>query len=188
IMENIKKRKYIEIKVKNKDKVIFATDKGMMLVRALSSMSFMKLDYTRIMEEQLDLIAKGEGSYLDLMGEVNGSLDRELMNVVIESQVKKSACPICGLSVKQLKSKKGKGYFWVHEENNDNCEKFLSDKNDIPVKPGSINTKNEPCPKCNEILVQKYSKEKDFHFWVHEAKNTNCEKFIKDEEGLPVIH
>ena len=188
IMENIKRRKYIEIKVKNKDKVIFATDKGIMLVQALSAMSFMKLDYTRIMEDQLDLIAKGEGRYLDLMKEVNGSLDSELKNVSIKSLVKKSICPICNNSVKQLKSKKTKGYFWVHEEPNDDCEKYLSDKNDSPVKPEATNTKKEPCPKCNKTLIQKYSSEKEFHFWVHEERKSKCEKFIKDSEGLPIIH
>ncbi|MDA0115946.1 type I DNA topoisomerase [Vibrio sp. 2art] len=193
IMENIKSRGYIVIGdgKKKTDNKIRPTETGETLVDALDAMTFMNLDYTRILENQLDKIASGQSNYFQLVKSVYATITKEAQHIKIESLVETAECPQCGEAVKRLKSKKrGVGHFWVHISEDHNCEDFLDDDNGIPVYREKYDSPVMDCPGCgNEIKRLKKKDTEDEYFWVHsdEKHAKNCVKFIKDEEGTPVV-
>lgn len=182
IISTILKRQYIEtIKVK-KDTKIAPTQLGFDLVDALNPMTFMNLDYTRRLESQLDDIASGRLQYLPLVAALYDTITSELSLVSTKSRVKTAPCPRCERPLKQLT--KGKNTFWVHIEDDEACEKFVSD---LDGEPFLQNKDTRQCPKCGNAILRRHSKQKDFHFWVHEdpAHADDCMKFIKDIDGEP---
>lgn len=245
ILENVKKRDYIVVGngKKKSDNSIRPTEKGESIVDALESMTFMNLDYTRILESQLDKIAAGKSDYLQLVKSVYTTITDESESIKIASMIKTVDCPLCSLPTKRLKKKKrGAGYFWVHLDDEHECQKFLDDEEGQPIyrekyeppiaacpgcsqdikrlkKKESTDTffwvhvddndaekcvrficdddgkaviKNEipiACPGCSQPLIRRYSKAKEFHFWVHQSKDdeTGCHKFINDDNGKPRI-
>lgn len=193
IMENIKNRGYIVIGdgTKKKDNKIRPTETGEMIVDALDVMTFMNLDYTRILEGHLDKIAAGKSNYVQLVKSVYSTITSESQKVGIKSLVETEDCPLCDNPVKRLKSKKkGVGYFWVHINEEHGCEDFLDDDNGIPVFREKYDSPVADCPDCgNEIKRLKKKDTEDEYFWVHsdEKHAKNCVKFIRDEEGSPVV-
>ena len=193
IMENIKSRGYIIIGdgKKKSDNKIRPTETGEMLVDALDAMTFMNLDYTRILESHLDKIAAGQSNYFQLVKSVYSSITSEAKNIKIDSLVETAACPQCGKAVKRLKSKKkGVGHFWVHMEEEHGCEDFLDDDNGIPVYREKYDSPVTDCPGCgNEIKRLKKKDTDNEYFWVHtnEKHAKNCVKFIKDQDGTPIV-
>jgi DNA topoisomerase I len=193
IMENIKKRGYIDIgDGKNKkDNKIRPTETGELVVDSLDSMTFMNLDYTRILEDHLDKIAAGKSNYFQLVRSVYDTIIKESKKVKIKSLVETAPCPQCNEDVKRLKSKKkGVGYFWVHLIDDHDCEDFLNDDEGVPIIKQKYEAPTADCPDCNQEIkrLKKKDSENDF-FWVHsnEKHAKNCTKFIKDDDGQPVI-
>lgn len=128
ILENIKARKYIEIRKLNKEHKIVPTTIGEKLMEALDSMSFMNLDYTRILEESLDKVAVGKMSYTELIAHVYQEIKEQLRHIKMTPLVDTRPCPNCKKPIRRLKSKKsGGGYFWIHLEEQESCKKFISD-------------------------------------------------------------
>lgn len=188
IMENIKKRGYIVVGDHGKKKSgnqIRPTKTGEMIAQSLSSMTFMNLDYTRILEQKLDEIAAGKSKYIDLVALVYSTIGRECNEIKISSLVETKNCPFCEQPIKRLKSKKrAVGFFWVHAGEH-SCREFIDDDNGEPL----FESQNVlDCPSCGGKILRKFSKKQAFHFWVHENEdNHGCEKFIKDVDGLPSI-
>lgn len=245
IIENIKARGYIEIGdgKKKTDNKIRPTEIGQLLVDALNSMTFMNLDYTRILESNLDKIACGKGNYLQLVKTVYSTITSEADKLEIGLLVETAQCPKCSEPVKRLKSKKrGGGYFWVHIAEEHECEEFLNDVDGNPVyrekltplmgecpgcgqsikrvkkkgggdsffwvhsndqhdrdcvkfiedengSPVLTKDKSSECPGCGKPLIRRYSKAKAFHFWIHQNQSDEgeCQKYIDDQDGRPVI-
>lgn len=188
IMENIKHRKYIEIKSVKKEKKVFITDKGHQLVNCLMDMSFMNLGYTKQMEDHLDLIAKGEGRKYDLINEIYQTVHQQTQQLKMTSMIKLAECPLCQKQIKQLHSKKNKTDFWVHIEDNEACIKYIADQDGQPVIEPTAKTEKQICPKCKKEIIRRYSKLKDFYFWVHTNKSSDrCLDFIKDHDGKPSL-
>lgn len=182
ILQNIENRKYIK-KFKPKDDKVCPTQTGEKIVGSLDFMTFMNLDFTKILEEKLDDIAKGEGSYKKLVQWVHNNIQDESSDIKIESLVETEKCPSCSKPIKRLQSTKNKKqYFWVHIEESDaeNCVRFI---NDNEKKPVIVDRVISECPECSKPIVRKYSKGKDFYFWVHEDESDkkDCIDFIKDE-------
>lgn len=188
ILENIKSRKYIKVGRGKTDKFITPLPLGIAVVDALDDMSFMNVQYTNIVEEYLDKIAKGEGDYISLVKKVHDTVLKEMSGIKIPVLAKTEDCPKCGNAMKQLK-KRGKDPFWVHLDPDDaeECEQFLPD---IDGKPGI----REPiltasCPGCSEEIKRLKKKGKNQFFWVHsdESHADNCVKFLNDNDGTAVI-
>jgi len=134
IIENIKKRGYIEEKKRGKGKgYISPSTVGCQLVDSLAPMSFMNFDFTKTLELHLDGIAEGKTRYLDLVKALHDNIESEKAKVSISPLIPVAACPKCGAQLKQLFSKKNKSHFWVHVEETDNCSQFISDKENKPV-------------------------------------------------------
>lgn len=193
ILENIKNRGYIVIGdgKKKSDNKIRPTETGEMLVDALSGMTFMNLDYTRILENHLDKIASGQSTYFQLVKSVHSTITNEARQIKIGSLVETTNCPQCDQPVKRLKSKKkGAGHFWVHFAEEHDCKDFLDDDNGAPVYREKYESPVTGCPGCaNEIKRLKKKDTEDEYFWVHsdEKHAKNCVKFIQDEKGTPVV-
>lgn len=135
IIENIKRRGYIEEQKRGKGKGLLSpTEKGMTLVDGLAELSFMNLDFTRTIEGHLDQVATGKTRYLELVKALYQNIEDEKGKVAIASPlIPVSACPSCGMQLKQLFSKKNNSHFWVHIEDNDSCQKFISDQDGAPA-------------------------------------------------------
>ena len=187
ILENIKTREYITVGIpkKPKDQYIRPTDLGMQVIDSINKMVFMNLDYTRQLEKKLDHISTGKYTYKELVSEVYQTVIDDIPLIDIPLLIETASCPKCSSRLKKLRSTKNKNnYFWVHIDDNHECDKFISDNGGVPQLQEAV--KVIECDKCGQNLIRKYSKAKDFHFWVHETTEHSCENFIKDDEGSPV--
>jgi len=98
--------------------------------------------------------------------------------------VKKSdntdTCPKCKAEVKRLKSKNGKDYFWVHSENTDSCEKYLSDEKGKPAikEKTKVEAGGEEisCPDCNKPMILRNGKYGKFYGC---SGYPGCKKIVK---------
>lgn len=183
IVGNITKRQYIEIVKIKKEAKFVPTPLGFALIDALSCMTFMNLDYTRKLEEQLDEIAQGKGRYLTSIASVYDSVLNESKQIKTASQISTKPCPKCGQPLKQI-HKQGKDPFWVHINESSECFKFIKDANGSPIIQEKA---SDNCPYCEKSITRRFSKQKDFHFWTHDNEDdeVSCRKFIKDAEGIP---
>lgn len=184
ILENIKSRKYI--KVGKGDKLITPLPVGCAVVDALQEMSFMNLQYTNIVEEELDKIANGQTDFKTLLTAVHKTIQQEMERIKIPILITTENCPKCSNPMKKIK-KRGKDPFWVHLNENDNCDKFISDMEGKPVIKAPFLEKK--CPGCGKIIKRLKSKKNDSFFWVHieEEHSKECMKFLSDKEGEPLL-
>ena len=134
IIENIKKRGYIEEKRSGKGRgQLVPTETGFKLVDALADMTFMNLDFTRKLEGHLDQIARGKARFEELMAAFYGNIETEKGRVKFPVPlIPVTACPDCGAALKRLYSKKTESYFWVHIEDTTGCSQYLRDNDGMP--------------------------------------------------------
>jgi len=188
ILENIKTRKYIKVGRDKKDKFITPLPIGIAVVDALDTMSFMNVQYTNIVEEYLDKIAKGEGDYRTLVTKVHNTVESEIDSIKIPILAKIENCPKCGGDLKQIK-KRGKDPFWVHldDDCSEKCDQFIPDSNGKPGIREPIVTAS--CPNCGEEIKRLKKKGKTEFFWLHseESHSDNCVKFLNDDDGTASI-
>lgn len=188
ILENIKSRNYINLKKDKKGEgTIEPSEVGEFLIDAIDNQTFMNLDYTKILEKQLDLISAGKNSYLKIVRSVHDTVLTDSKSISIKSLIETQNCAYCSQSIKRLKSKKrGGGYFWVHLKDAHDCHDFIPDDNGNPSSR-SLDKIQANCPKCNGTLIRIYSKKTDSHFWVHEdnEQKEKCTTYIKDNDGKP---
>lgn len=100
-------------------------------------------------------------------------------------------CPDCN---KPLAKRKGvNGSFWSCTGYKDGCKYSCNDNRNKPDTEGKKQhpekeTKPQSCPKCSTSISRKYSVKKEFYFWMHDNKSSEseCQKFIKDNEGEPI--
>lgn len=192
IMKNIKDRGYYRyLKSKGKtEKSIEPTELGCSLVEAINMMTFMNLDFTRIVETQLDKIEEGKAKYLSLVTNVYETTQAEVSLVQIPVLAQLSTCPVCSEEIKRLEStKKGmKGkFFWLHTDTESSCNAFLIDKDGTPVVTEKVERITASCPSCGKPIhrIEKEGKA----FWTHidDAAAKKCTTFIKDDNGSPLF-
>jgi len=95
----------------------------------VGTFSFMELDYTRHLEDQLDQIAEGKACYLDVVTATWQQLDSELQKLDVPGAAAlKHACPSCK---SEMRKKKGlKGFFW-------GCTAYPECKTSLPDVDGA---------------------------------------------------
>lgn len=135
------------------------TDLAFSIVDAMSSrFSFIELDYTRNMEQSLDLIAQGETDYLTVVAAADAQLTKELS--AIEAAAPKHPCPTCGAPLRRRMSKPTESRpaapFWACTAY-PNCDCTLPDVQGVPGQRRQAvvlpdNGKRYPCPKCANPL------------------------------------
>ena len=179
ILENIKKRNYIKI-VKNN---LEPTKIGIHLIDSLDEMSFMNLEFTKIVESKLDEIAQKRSSYFNLVNHVHNTIEKEKGMIKIPLLIETSECPKCLMPLKKITA--NKNTFWVHVDSDhaDSCVKYISDKNGTPTIEKTFISK---CPACSKD-IKKITANKNT-FWVHVDSDhaDSCVKYISDKNGTPV--
>lgn len=138
IMETNKEREYLIIgdgSKSKKDISIRPTSKGEHLFDAINFMTFMNLDYTRLLEVELDNIATGKRDYFSVVQSVYAVVSKEIHSIQMQKLIPTAICPQCDKELKRLESKKKSGqFFWVHIDNDHECDDFINDENGNPVQ------------------------------------------------------
>lgn len=177
ILENITSRGYIQLGTgeggKSKEMQVVATPLAETLIDAIIKMTFVNLDYTKKLEDDLDLIAHNKGTYLDLVRDVYEVLNSELGNIEIESMEPQNPCPSCKSNLRRIKG--SKGYFWgcSNRECGFTCE-------DDKSKPAETEIHN--CPECSKKL----NKRKGSNGWFWSCSGyPDCNFSADDVKGVP---
>lgn len=156
IIDTIVSRDYVEVA----DKRFIPTDTGFLANDQLQIYfnSIINVDYTKNMEEQLDLIAEGKDNYVHTVGtfwdDFKGLLEKatEEMQKVPDEKTGEQ-CPECG---SDLVIRKGRYGQFVACGNFPNCKYVKKDEVEAPEKTG------EQCPKCGSPMVKKHGRFGDF--------------------------
>lgn len=100
IIANITAREY----AKTEKKYFCPTDLGFEVIAALEGrFGFLEVGFTREMEGELDLIAKGQASYTKTIGKLYANLDAELAKIMSGIPTLSETCPACkGQSIRVL--------------------------------------------------------------------------------------
>jgi DNA topoisomerase-1 len=124
--------------------------------------SFLEYDYTKEMEEQLDAIAHGKQSYLNVVKRVYDDLNRELSNLKAPAGITVHACTECGKPLRRIPG--GKGPFWGCSGYPDCKTTFEHDaKADAPIlngvkKVSAPKVAGPKCPDCGKPTYQRMAK------------------------------
>ncbi len=155
ILDNITKRQY----VRESKQFLYATPLGEAVVDSLvGTFSFVDLPFTRRMEQDLDAIAQGDKTYLQVIAENYQHLNQELANLAANSTPGRE-CPVCRQpTLYPAKSKKGLAY-WSCQ--NTGCKAAFADAQGAPgAQFGAQPAADAPlCPICHKHgLIQATSK------------------------------
>ncbi|EDB3234680.1 type I DNA topoisomerase [Salmonella enterica subsp. enterica serovar Virchow] len=151
ILENISGRSYVTTDAKG---YLIPSEIGASVRDALvGRFKFAELDYTRGLEEQLDMIAEAKADYLPVVSAAWAALDDELGQLSTANIPVAHPCPACG---KALSRRKGQyGFFWSCTGWPE-CDTKLPDnkgkpgERKAPPPPSGI-----PCPKCGKDLARR---------------------------------
>ena len=179
IIHNIVTRKYVNKVRKGSRTVLEPTPLGEALCDGLNVMTFMNLEFTKIIEGQLDAIASGKMNPNPLIAGIYSNLKDECNELQFPRLVETKPCPGCGGEL--VLRTKGKSKFFVHVEGGEGCSTFISEAQGEPVFREIVLS---ACPSCGAEIQRKYSEKKDFHFWVHTGEHS-CAPFISDCDGEP---
>jgi len=184
IMENIiHSKNYIAI---GKTRFLNPTEKGEVVIDTLSGQfSFLDYTFTKLMESQLDLIARGEGSYITVVSECHSQLTGELAQLSTSSKPK-HPCPECGKPMSQRK--KGKSVFWGCSGYPE-CKQTLPDNKGVPGERTAAKPElsEHLCPECDSPLIHRVKQgKKGFNFWGCSGF-PKCKTTFENKDGEPAI-
>ena len=179
ILENILKRNYIAVVKRN----LQAEELGILIVETLRDrFQFMELGYTRMIEAQLDEIARGRNQYRTVVSEAYAILRRELSTLDglrIGSQATHH-CPECNQPLRLIQNK-----FWGCTGYPD-CRYTAPNENGQPGVPRKRQIQAEdttyPCV-CGNGHLQRRSHQ-GRHFWGCSTYPT-CKHTQPDQNGVP---
>jgi DNA topoisomerase-1 len=182
ILKNIIQRGYVDI-LKRK---LVATDLGILIIQTLvERFRFMEVDYTRVIEEQLDGIATGCSRYLTVVSSAYRDLSQELKSledVTVETQTQHH-CPECRKPLRLIQNK-----FW-------GCSGYpacgytapnVKGKPGTPraaKKKGGVIEKTYPCV-CGKGYLQSRKSKQGNHFWGC-SNYPECKRTLPDDGGKP---
>jgi DNA topoisomerase I len=202
-MDTLTKKSYIEIveegKGKTKRAVLFPTEIGMQVINTLRpSFSFMEYDFTSLMEDDLDRIAKGRSQYVDVVGKFYNIIVQETNTLSPATPSAKSyssgadgnkaageavICPDCGRSMHRIPRKDKSGYFFGCEGYKEGCKTTLTDNNGKPAaKASAPSVANQDgaekikCPDCGKEMKVRSGANGAFY---------GCSGFPKCRKTLP---
>jgi DNA topoisomerase-1 len=178
ILDTILTREYVlEDK---KAKTLMPTSTGFLVHDALdSAFDFMQIQFTKEMEEELDLIASGTNRYQPTVAKFYDGLIEQMPALSVQG-VAKHECPKCitagapGVFLSRRKKKESQKRFWVCSN-----QHFFDDEGGKPLIPCYSET--FACLACGEHKMVKKRGEKN-HYWHCDA----CGENFNDERGKPV--
>jgi DNA topoisomerase-1 len=151
ILKNIMSRAYV---VEGKKGLLSPSPVGETIRDTLvGRFKFTELDYTRGLEDQLDLIAESKANYRSVVADAWTALDTELGTLDNAGIAAAHPCPACG---KPLNRRKGQfGFFW-------GCSGYPDCKTRLPDDKGKPGVQKAPppptgfqCPKCGKELARR---------------------------------
>ena len=188
ILDKITTRGYVQ---EDKAGRLSPTETGTQLVRALiGHHGFIDLDYTRLMEEGLDAVARGQAGYRDVVMHIHGTIVHDNQ---VWAQTHKPAhpCPVCGKPMRRIGTKKpGKDAFFWGCTGYPECRETCPDEEGHPgvrrprsgpaptAQPGVVFA----CPTCGQPMRQR-SGSKGL-FWGCSAYPA-CKTTRNDDHGRP---
>ncbi len=189
IIQVLLNRNYVEIKKRQFE----PTPLGEAIVDALvNRFAIMETAYTSEMENQLDAVAQGRATYLDVVTEYDNALNAELNNFK-NAQIKPFGndktypCPECEDG--QLSRRKGKyGFFWGCSNYRNGCQCMRPDNNGKVGEPKGKQPidKTHKCPECESGYLQKRKSKKGKWWWGCSGFKNGCKYMAYDKDGQPV--
>ncbi|RYZ91442.1 MAG: type I DNA topoisomerase [Proteobacteria bacterium] len=176
ILQNIMSKGYLaEVK-----RLLEPTDTGTLLIDQLikADFAFIELAFTRGLEEKLDVIAKGECEYVDVVEPAFKQLETDI-EALRGSGVMKSRfpCPKCENSLRRY-SPPGKSAFWYCTSTE--CKTFLDDVDGCPVERITYD-----CAQCKTGSMRRF-KRKTTGGYLWACSTEECNHFMDDDNGKPV--
>lgn len=158
----------------------------------VNNFEFINLDYTRILEEQLDQIAEGKTTYFDVVSTAWAALDGELLKLDKVAFKVAHPCPECA---KPLSRRNGQyGHYWSCTGYPD-CSVRLPDDDGKPgEKKAPPAPTGIPCPNCGKDLARRTGttkpkisgvKPKAYDFYSCTGFPKCDSKFQTGEDGKP---
>lgn len=158
------------------------------IVKALTGVfSFVELDYTRELEDDLDKIASGEKTYIDVVTTADALLEQQL--TLIATKTTTHPCRRCGEPMRKRKG--AKGVFW-------GCSAYPACTN---TQPDADGTPGEPvpvvvyhCPECAHKLRRLVKTKKDdpkkkgYDFWACTGTPECRKTYNTAKDGSPILH
>jgi DNA topoisomerase-1 len=176
IMQNIMGKGYL----KEVKRFLEPTDIGIALIDQLvrADFAFMKLPFTRGLEEKLDVIAKGSCGYIDVVEPAFEQLQRDIATLSSSGLMKpRFQCAKCQASVRRY-TPADKTPFWCCT--NTDCKTYMDDENGKPIE-----RKKYACAKCSKGLMHRFKRKKGTgYLWACSVEE--CKHFMDDDNGKPV--
>ncbi len=176
IMQNIMNKGYLgEVK-----RFLQPTEIGVLLVDQLvkAEFAFIDLAFTRNLEEELDVIAEGNRSYVAVVEPAFTQLQADIEAVGSSGAMKpRFPCPKCESGLRRY-SPAGKSPFWCCTNNE--CKTFMDDVDNKPVE-----RKTYACTTCGTGSMRRFKRKTGTGFlWA--CSTDDCKHFMDDDKGKPV--
>ena len=166
-LKTLQDRTYVT-KEKGKNGGFVVTDLGMKVCGFLDPRfknSFMNIKYTAQMEDELDLIADGKKTFLDVVKSVYNVLTNEIqeakgIKMDNNSTPTGAKCTVCGEG--EIVEKSGKYGIFYSCNKYPECKTVYSKNSDdtFSVKEKKVLKKVGECPECGKDLVERVNKSK----------------------------
>jgi len=191
IISTIQARDYVS---EQKDRKFAPTELGEALITSTrGKFSFVDVAFTRDMELQLDDIAEGKRTYVDVVRSANGALDRELASFdggPLAAATRGPECLQCreGFLVKRARKAAGKAsstaFFWSCS-NYPACRAAHNDVGGQPdLTPRAPRVEGGACPSCSSGTLMRFENERGA-WWGCSRFRDGCTARFKDNAGIP---
>jgi len=182
ILKSLFDKGYVEEQVfkGSKAKCLVPTDRAFLVVKALvdAKCSFIDIEYTRNMEEQLDKIAEGKQTYQPIVSQEYSRVLKDIESLKGTMSYQGIMCPTCKTSPLVKRKRNEGGYFWSCKNYQETgCKGFYDDINGSPSLPST----EHMCQICKSPLVRKSGKYG--LFWG--CTSQNCKVSVPDVKGKP---
>jgi DNA topoisomerase-1 len=192
ILENIiRLKEYLKLE----KRFLVPTETGEKVADSLiSHFQFMEYDFTKGMEDGLDLIAEGKSQYLPMMTEEHRRISGEIDAYVSATSPK---CPACGKPLRHMvraESTEKRGYnFWACSGYPD-CPATFADAGGLPGERQDTKPKPQAsgfkCPDCGQDLIHRTGTSqksgKPYDFFSCAGFKQGCKAvFNSKEDGSP---
>lgn len=176
IMQNIMNKGYLV----EKKRLLEPTETGVLLVDQLvkAEFAFIDLAFTRNLEDELDIIADGNRSYVQVVEPAYSQLVADIEAVNSNEAMKpKFPCPKCEGGLRRF-ALPGKTPFWCCAS--PECKTFMDDVDGKPLE-----RKTYACEQCGTGSMRRF-KRKTGNSYLWACSTDDCKTFMDDDKGKPV--
>lgn len=185
IMNNIQARELIG----ESKRFLMPLPKGEKAIERLeNNFSFLDVNFTRAMEDDLDAISQGKAQYRAVIQNLYGTLAAELesQQAAVPRFVKVEPvynCPECEKPLRRI-AKSANGAFWSCTGYPDTCQVSLPDDKGKPGKKKEVKLSDFPCGKCQRPLIRRQKAGKNgYDFWGCSGFSQGCKTNYPNIKG-----